>query len=387
MKPLNKFKRIGGGKNKLFFFLLALRNYRVYKLYSNQFKHYLELRGFPNVKAEGEDEYLNKWRQLTDRVEPYSYRLFSHYLGPNPNIVPEDIGHSIVEATLNPERYRSFYSDKNMYSTYIPKQNLPRTVARRINGSTLLDEDYQALGQSLPQALSDYSKVILKPTIDTNSGIGVMLFIKSHNKWCYAKDETVILDERFLNDFSNDFVIQECLTQHDELALFNPTSINTLRISAYRSVKDEQSHILGAVIRIGKAGEFVDNAHSGGRFVGLDIETGKLKGLVYDQFGDSVKEWNGINYESSHYRVPEWDKVKNFVLEVTSKLRHMRLVAFDITVNADGTPKLIELNVEGFSFWLFLFTKQNALGKYTDEIIEYCKQQRIQPHSAHLVEC
>ena len=102
--------------------------YRCYRFYSEQFKHYLDIQHLENKKAEGEDEYLQKWKALSSRVEPYSYRFFSHYLGFTPNIVPEDIGHSIVEEILNPLPYRRVYEDKNIFPDLIGKENVPRTI-------------------------------------------------------------------------------------------------------------------------------------------------------------------------------------------------------------------------------------------------------------------
>jgi hypothetical protein len=383
----NKYLQTGGGKNWAFALLYAFKNHRIYRFYENQFRRYLRLHGYPNVKVTGEDAYLLKWKQLSNRIEPYSYRLYSHYLGNNPNIAPEDLVHSQFEASLNPMRFRSYYSDKNTYNLYIPAENLPRTIARRIHGSCLLDENYQSLDCSLTQSLLPYEKVILKPTIDTNSGAGVMLFVKKEENWCYVKDENIKLTEQFLYDFSDDFIVQECLVQHNSLAALNPTSINTLRVAAYRSVKDEVPHVLASIVRVGKSGEFVDNAHAGGRFIGIDVHTGKLHQTSFDQFGNAQSKWNNVNYATSQHIVPSWEQVKALVEKVTSRLYHVRLVAFDITVDSNGVPKLVELNVNGFAPWPFYYTGQDVFGEYTDEIIAYCKSRQKHPCSYRLMEC
>ena len=65
-----------------------------YRFYSEQFKKYLNMHGIPNEPAAGEDDYTRLWKSLSKRVEPYSYRLFSHYMKEEKRkyIVPEDIG-------------------------------------------------------------------------------------------------------------------------------------------------------------------------------------------------------------------------------------------------------------------------------------------------------
>jgi hypothetical protein len=329
---------------------------------------------------------LKKWRQLTDKVEPYSYRFLSHYYGTNPNIMPEYIARYIMQATLNPERYRPYYHDKNMYSHYVPSQNLPKTIVRRINGSAFLDEDYHALNQSVFQALSPYTKVILKPTLDSCNARGVMLFVRTDEGWNFVKDTSVKLTEKFLLEYSKDFIIQECIEQHERMALLNSSSVNIIRLIAYRSVKDEKSHVLGAFINVGKSGEFVCNSYYGGRLVGLDIDTGIAGGFTFNLRGECIKEWNGIDYSSLDFRVPSWHEVKQLVEEVTSNMNHMRIVMYDIAIDKIGIPKLIELHVEEPGFWIFYFSKHYALEDYMDEIIEYCKEHRAQPRSMRLVE-
>lgn len=43
--------------------------------------------------------------------------------------------------------------------------------------------------------------------------------------------------------FGRDFIIQECVEQSEYISQFNPSSVNTLRLSMYRSVKDNKCHI------------------------------------------------------------------------------------------------------------------------------------------------
>lgn len=44
-------------------------------------------------------------------------------------------------------------------------------------------------------------------------------------------------------------------------------------------------------------------------------------------------------------------------------------------LNNEGITKLIEVNVGGFSAWLFQYTNGSAFGEYTDEVISFLKKQ------------
>ena len=348
--------------------------WNLYKKYSKQFKRYCILQNIPDTPVDGEMEYIRKWSILTPRVEPYSYRLFSRYMGNDPNIVPEDIGHVYLENVLNPRRYRDYYTDKNIFDDMFHEGVMPVTVLRRMAGGRFLDAGYQIVNNSRIANMYDFTscnRLILKPSVDSSSGSGVILFEKIGDEYV-AKKENVRLSLDFLFSYGKDFILQEAIEQHPDLARFNPTSVNTLRLLTYRSVKDESVHVVAGILRVGRSGEVCDNAHMGGRIVGVDLYSGKLGNYVCDQYGNRSNTWNGVDYQIDHFIVPCWGEVLSFASFVGSKIRHCRLVQLDITINKEGIPKLIEFNVCSCGFWLYMFCGQRPFGAYTDEVIEYC---------------
>lgn len=354
----------------------TLYNWAMYVFYTRQFKRYLKLNNIPNKHFDGEDEYKRKWSAFGVRVEPYSYRLFSQYfkMGGD-DIVPENIGRCYIETVLNPSRMRTVYEDKNMFPILCGKAALPETVVCRMGGGPILDCEYNPIIKSLDNYLEGYSKVILKPSLDSCSGHGVMLFENNGSYW-EAKNDGRLLTTEFLLDYGDDFVLQEAVQQHPDIARFNPSSVNTLRIAVYRSVIDNEPHAVASVIRIGKEGMFVDNAHAGGLLCGINILTGKLDNILLDQYGNRYETLNGIDYQNNEYFIPQWERVKGFVCDIARKLVHHRFIAFDVTVDIHGEVRLIEYNISGFGYWVFMFTGQKCFGEYTDEVIEYCVNRK-----------
>lgn len=248
-----------------------------------------------------------------------------------------------------------------------------------MGGSMLLGKDYEPLKTSVEAQLASYNRVILKPSIDSCSGHGVMLFKRQGDRWCDTENDCITLTEKFLYGYGNDFILQEALSQHPDIAKFNPSSINTLRLAVYRSVVNEEAHVVAAVMRIGKNGAFIDNAHAGGRFVGIDIHTGKLMKSVCDQYGNVQNSWNGYDFSITENKVPSWEKAVDLCKQIALRISHMRLIAFDIAIDADGNPRLVEFNVDAFGFWVFMYTNQTVFGPYTDEVINYCKMHKKVP--------
>ena len=72
--------------------LKSLRLLKAYYVYRNQSLKYMKWLGIRNSKVAGEEEYVQKWSQLSRKVDIVSYRLYSHYCGCIPDIVPEDPG-------------------------------------------------------------------------------------------------------------------------------------------------------------------------------------------------------------------------------------------------------------------------------------------------------
>ena len=378
-----------------FFFRYAykIKAYLHYRACKTHYHRYLLNAKLPNVSQPGEDQYKEKWAQLSKHIEPYSYRFFSHFCGHNADIVPEDIGNSVIERILNPPSHRNTYADKNMFGLIVGIDNIPKTIACRVNGSTLLDSMYNPIefvngvlvGGGVIGVdgggggyLSDIQEdaIILKPSVGSCSGRGIIKFERGSDGRFYSKGG-VSLTEEYLMSYGNDFCLQACVKQSEFTSQFCSTSVNTIRIATYKSVRDDNVHVIGAIIRLGKAGSFVDNAHAGGVFVGIDITTGELGKYAINEFGEKFEEWNGIDLKNNTYSVPNWEKVLRFGEKVGNRVLHHRLLALDIALDIDNNPLLIEYNLGAFSYWLFMLTGHSPLGDYTDEIIDHCKRFKL----------
>ena len=217
--------------------------------------------------------------------------------------------------------------------------------------------------------LHGYKKIIVKPSVDGISGIGVRMFVNENGTWIDTKTSQKLSVDS-LDSGGGNFIVQEAVKQHAYINQFCESSVNTLRLSLYKSIKDDKCHVTAAIMRIGKKGSVVDNAHAGGCYVGIHSD-GTFCHEVLDQYGRKSTVFNDIDF-SNNYRYPNWEKVIEFGESVGKYVPHHRLIALDIVLDEDGNPHLIEFNVLGYSTWLFQYTTNAAWGDYTDEILEYC---------------
>ena len=212
--------------------------------------------------------------------------------------------------------------------------------------------------------------MILKPSIGTNSGIGVELFIRKNNNKFYQKNTNAILTADYLLNHPDEFILQEAMQQHPFMSKLNPSSINTIRIATYRSVKDNEVHLLSSVIRIGAKDQFVDNLHAGGVMVRV-LDNGKLDNSCFTQEGKKQASHNNIAFQEGNYVVPDWDNIISFAKENAARLTHMRLIQHDIMIDENGNPKYIEFNNIGFSQWIAQFTGTPAFLNFAEEMRDY----------------
>ena len=216
-----------------------------YLLYSRFCYRALKELGLPTGKAVGEDEYKRRWRQLSKWVDPYIYRLHSHFCGPTPDIIPEDILHRQIELTLNPRSYWDVYEDKTMFPRVIGAEHVPATVVARIRGGGLLDAHFRLLPDAA-KAIADcpFDALILKPSMDSSCGLRVMKFQRNGDS--YVTSDGIRLTVPFLMAYDDNLVLQEAIVQHPFTARLCPTAANTMRMVVYRSVVDDETHLTSA---------------------------------------------------------------------------------------------------------------------------------------------
>ena len=325
-----------------------------------------------NIYSDFEKEHIKKWKNLYPKASSIWFRVYSEYIGrPDVNIIPDNIFHIIVEPILNNYQQNILAEEKNYYSQIYSKFNQPLTLIRNING-IYTDKNYSMIyniDEFIEKLKIKNDKIIIKPSIDSGSGKNVDVFKLSGNNYMNKRGD--YLNLQYLNNFyDKDFIIQEFLKQSPMLSKYNLDSINTLRILTYRSVVNNEVYILHSVLRVGKKGVYVDNAHAGGTFCAVD-EDGRLLNKIYDDKGKIYYHFNGHNITNDDV-IPNYDKVLNFSKHIAENTFHARLLSLDIMIDEFDMPKLIEINTMGQGVMFFQMTKGAMFGEFTDEIINYC---------------
>lgn len=288
--------------------------------------------------------------------------------------IPEDIYYGEIEPRLNSKIFSKAYTDKNAYHSFLNNEILPGVILRSING-TCYYQDYSVFGK-VPEDVSSIKnmprgKYVIKPTIDTGGGTGVRVITVSESKIEInpSLPEGLLIEDLF-KFYKRDFLIQSYIEQHHFFSQFNPSSLNTVRVLTYRSLRDESVVLLHKILRMGKTGNIVDNQASGGIACGI-LPNGLLSDFGVDKYGNKHYDSNGIVFANVG-EIPYLGVISEIAIKVAPKFVYSRLLGMDFGVDKDGKVFLVEVNDSNNEINFYQMNNGPLFGEYTDEITSLC---------------
>ena len=144
-------------------------------------------------------------------------------------------------------------------------------------------------------------------------------------------------------------VFEEKVVQTAQMAVLNPSSVNTVRCMT-ALYPDGEAKLFAAFFKVGRAGKVVDNAGKGGNVdTCVDVESGEIKYAIQfdgchsvkdiDVHPDSGARLNGMVIEG-------WSSLKEQVCGFQKAFPFIKVAGWDIAVTDNG-PVVIEVN----DFW------------------------------------
>lgn len=135
------------------------------------------------------------------------------------------------------------------------------------------------------------------------------------------------------------FMLEEFLTQHDEMSRLNPSSVNTLRLVTFW--KDGRAHVLARVLKAGNGGD-VDNFSDGGMYTMLD-EEGRALCAAFDGADDVYEVHPASGVRIPGFEVPLFGDAIDLVSRAAERVPQIPYVGWDVAITPSG-PVLIEGN-------------------------------------------
>lgn len=172
-------------------------------------------------------------------------------------------------------------------------------------------------------------------------------FVAKHKKFFYkptngicgkgaglANSDEIDLKEFFDELISQDsYVIEELIVECKELALFHPSSVNTIRIATFKTKKGTE--ILFAGLRCGQGGSIVDNGGADGIFIPINLETGRLIKYGFDEYGNKFTMHPNTKMVFEGFQIPRYDELRSFIIKAADTIPGFRYVGWDIAITED----------------------------------------------------
>lgn len=288
----------------------------------------------------GYNPYFLKWGY---KFPHYESVYFSQQTGVKSDLyLPVNLYNNYIFPYLNQSLWRWGYADKNMFPRLFNIEEaqkhvdvlIPEYIVYCDNGRYFKKDDTICTKPEAINAVVNFNdSFIIKPTVESAHGRGVKKISKNDINFDYI---STLFDE-----YGSNFTIQKVIVQHPDLAAFNPTSVNTIRITTYQDPRGNVK-ILYAAQRFGGVGKVYDNAddpHGSGGFVGIMDDGTFIRDIHHYRNMET-----GRLDDKMPAKVPCYEKVKECVKFMHTRFPHFALIGWDVTVTPEGHPLIIEYN-------------------------------------------
>ncbi len=267
----------------------------------------------------------HSWRYGADFADNYMLGFF----GKSPHEIRRYITRSVFFEfceQVNQAAYIPITRDKKRFAAFF-KDCLGRKVW-----------NWEEL-QSLSDTASVPEQLVIKERWGCKSQ-GVYFVEHGLKHWSEVRD---VLQNQFSPP--TDYVYEEYLEQHPEMARLNPGSVNALRV--YTFVEDDlEVTIWGMYLRVGVHSRF-DSVSQGGVALGINAK-GQTCHPAFSKnpFAQTPSLHPLTQQPLFDFQVPHFEAIKPLVCEAARRLPQVRVIGWDVAITAEG-PCLIEGNDRG----------------------------------------
>lgn len=319
-----------------------------------------------------EKEFDRYWEtNYGKKISSEWHKLYQSYTGKfNVRYFPEYLFSSKLEPLLDKNPYNDALEDKNLLHIYtVGGVRTPHIYYSRCNG-IYRNADYKAISEAeFLNGLRDIDEVVIKPTVESGSGRGVR-FIRLKNGVDVFEGETL---EEVLQKYGKmDIAIQECVKPANCLKAIYPYAVNTFRIMTY--ILNGEIYNCPVVLRIGRNGKRLDNAHAGGMFVGV-APNGQLAECAYSEQGERFIKHPDTDITFADCKIEKLPLLVDTCKQMHAITPQLGVISWDVTLNENDCAELLEINTRGGGSWLPQMANGEPLfGENTEKLLAMIKK-------------
>lgn len=324
---------------------------------------------------EQQKEFDSFWLSVYGKKIPAKWnRLYESFNGVfRADYIPEKLYSLEIEPVLNDFVYARVFEDKAVLELLCCGcgVRVPETVCV-LSGGRFYDKDrFPVSLERAIELLSEADDVVIKPSVGGSSGFGISFF----------EHFSLLTQEEKNNALKNagaEFIAQKRLKTACEYSVFNPSSVNTVRVITY--MLGERIIHAPLVLRMGRSGKNVDNIHSGGLAVGVRDDGTLLREAFELNYADKRAVYlkhpdSGVVFDG--YKLPAISAIIKASERLHGRFPHIGIISWDFTIDENMNVVLIEANIRGQSIWFSqILHGKGAFGENTKAVFDEVKKRR-----------
>ncbi|TVR18836.1 MAG: hypothetical protein EA391_01615 [Balneolaceae bacterium] len=307
------------------------------------------------------------------RINPAWHHIYANFTGfEDVKYVSIEPWFDVIHDELNqPIFYYPTFGDKNFTDIIFDRSYLPKTVFKRIRGS-YYDEENRPISEkdAFNRYSADDEDKVAKPSM-SSQGDRVFL-VKNNGKELNVNGEAKTVQQ--LSELLGDnFIVQYRVKQHDELDKIYPHSLNTFRVNTLR-LNGKMVDLI-SVMKFGSSGKINDN-HKDAYYCGVN-KKGELSQTAFTRMYEPVlvHPETGVSFHSLG-KIPAYERIRTLCSTLHSKIPHLDYASWDVAVNKDGNPIIIEVNSKTNINFTQMFCEKPFFEEYTEELLAFVKERR-----------
>ena len=256
----------------------------------------------------------------------------------DPRYIPDDLYYGVIDRYFNNHKMAAVLDNKCFYPRIfgdICRQ--AKLFAYRMNGYWY-DRTLKPVTENVVMGGGEQlDELVIKKATDSFGGHGVSFI---------SRNSDFTMTEQFkqvVSGITGDIVVQFPIVQHSEMAKLHRESINAIRAFSFLS-REGEVNVDSVIVRMGSGTARVDNASSGGITCGVERD-GTLKTRAFSPKGICYTEHPTTGMHFEQVQKPNFLKVLETVKKLHQQIPHFRIASWDIAIDKDGDPVLVEVNL------------------------------------------
>ena len=229
-------------------------------------------------------------------------------------------------------RFAQYVDSQEVFTQLCSKKEMYRELKKYVKRDQLYSAE--STKEDFEKFVDKHNSFLYKPDV-ADCGRGI-------EKWTVSKGSIEDLYNKFKKSPA---VLDELVTQHQELSKLNPSSVNTIRI--FTVMIGNECEIIGAALRMGVGDTVIDNYSAGGVVGSIDEKTGIVRDDGEDAIGRRYEMHPTSKIRMKGFKIPNWETVIEFVRECAQNYP-LKYVAWDIAIRENDCV-LIEANPNGMA--------------------------------------